>query len=566
MLSDSIIRKFTESFDVDEWEVLTDTGWEAISHSNQTIEYEVYELTLEDGIVLRGADNHIIFLDNYQEVFIKDLTENDKVLTEDGLTRVSSVTRTGIYEHMYDLTVDSDNHRYYTNGILSHNTTVVAIYLAHFVTFNEAKAVGVLAHKKDMSEEVLERTKQALELLPDFLQPGIELWNQGDIKLENKCSIGAFASSPDAVRGNSFSLIYIDEVAFVQKFLDAWLAIQPVISSGRKSKILMTTTPNGLNHWYDIWNSAVSGKSGFKPYTASWTSVKERLYQDGDMGEFDDGYTWAAKTISASSIEAFRQEHGCEFHGTSGTLISGWKLAKLGWIDVVPDDGEFYQYKKPDPKHKYIATLDSAEGRGQDYHALNIIDVTKFPYEQVAVYHSNKKSHLILPDVILKYLMMYNEAWVYIELNSTGVSIAKSLYSDLEYENVICDSSVDLGMKQTKRTKAIGCSTLKDLVEKDKLIVNHLKTIAEFRTFSEKGVSWAAEEGFHDDLVMSLVIFAWLSTQPRFAEFADTDEMRLANEVFKNEIQELHDDYMPYVFIDNGNESVEVNSYGISLI
>lgn len=444
-------------------------------------------------------------------------------------------------------------------------TTVVGIYLAHYVCFNPAKAVGILAHKASMSAEVLDRTKQAIELLPDFLQPGIVEWNKGSIELGNGCKIGAYASSPDAVRGNSFALIYVDEVAFVPNFEEAFLAIQPVISSGRRSKLLMTTTPNGLNHWYDLWNAAVDGKSGMVPYSAVWHSVKERLYKDSDGEEFDDGYSWSLQTISGSSLPAFLQEHCGEFHGTSGTLISGFKLSKMGWIDVQSDSG-FYQFEPPKEGHKYIATLDTAEGRGQDYHALHFIDITDFPYKQVAVYHSNTTSHLLLPDVILKYLNMYNEAWIYIELNSTGVSVAKSLYSELDYENVICDSYQDLGLKQTKRTKAIGCSTLKDLIEKDKLIINHKQTVAEFRTFSEKGVSWAAEEGKHDDLVMALVTFAWLTQQPRFAEFADKDDMRLANEVFRQEMDELHDDYMPMVIVDDGNETVEVSGTGMSFV
>ncbi|QPB12429.1 large terminase protein [Providencia phage PSTCR6] len=437
-------------------------------------------------------------------------------------------------------------------------TTVVAIFLAHFICFNKSKSVGILAHKASMSAEVLERTKQAIELLPDFLQPGILLWNKGSIELDNGSKIGAFASSPDAVRGNSFALIYIDECAFIPNFVDAWLAIQPVISSGRKSKIIITTTPNGLNHFYDIWTAAVEGKSGFKPYTAIWNSVKERLYNESDI--FDDGYEWSAQTIAGSSLEQFRQEHCAQFEGTSGTLINGMKLANMDWIEKTPENN-FYKYKDPIPGHKYIATLDPAEGRGQDYHALHIIDITKMPYEQVAVYHSNTTSHLILPDTILQYLMMYNEAPIYIELNSTGVSVAKSLYSELEYENVICDSFVDLGMKQTKRSKAIGCSTLKDLIEKDKLIIHHKPTIFELRTFSEKGVTWAAEDGFHDDLVMGLVIFAWLTTQQKFSDYSD-NENRLATEVFKKELEDMDEDYAPVVIIDAGNTTEVVSCHG----
>ncbi|QPI13948.1 large terminase protein [Serratia phage 4S] len=443
-------------------------------------------------------------------------------------------------------------------------TTVVAIFLAHFACFNKSKSVGILAHKGPMAEEVLERTKQAIELLPDFLQPGITLWNKRSIELDNGSKIGAFASSPDAVRGNSFAMIYIDECAFIPNFLDAWLAIQPVISSGRHSKIIITTTPNGLNHFYDIWSAALSGKSGFTPYTAIWNSVKERLYNKADI--FDDGYEWSSQTISGSSIEQFKQEHAAEFHGTSGTLISGMKLANMEWKEIHSEDKKWYQYKAPEEGHKYIATLDCAEGRGQDYHALHIIDVTQMPYEQVAVFHSNTTSHLILPDIVLKYLMDYNEAPIYIELNSTGVSVAKSLYMDLEYENVICDSLIDLGMKQTKRSKAMGCSTLKDLIEKDKLIINHKDTVAEFRTFSEKGVSWAAEEGYHDDLTMSLVIFAWLTTQTKFADFVDKDELRMANELFRQELEDMNDEYAPVVIVDNSAGSFEVEHHGLAFI
>lgn len=429
-------------------------------------------------------------------------------------------------------------------------TTAVAIFLAHYVCFNKDKAVGILAHKGSMAVEVLERTKQAIELLPDFLQPGIVEWNKKSIVLENGSSIGAYASSPDAVRGNSFSFIYIDECAFIQNWTDCFLAIQPVISSGRESKLIMTTTPNGLNHFYDIWQSAIDGKSGYVPYEAVWHSVKERLYNKADI--FDDGYEWSSQAIAGSSLEQFLQEHNAEFFGSSGTLIRATTLSRLSFIDVVNDNG-FYQFEQPKEGRKYVATLDCSEGRGQDYHAMQIIDITEFPYKQVAVYHSNTTSHLILPDIVFKYLMMYNECPVYIELNSTGVSIAKSLAMDLEYDNIICDSFIDLGMKQSKRSKAMGCSALKDLIEKDKLIINHKGTIQELRTFSEKGVSWAAEEGFHDDLVMSLVIFGWLTTQEKFAEYAGKDEMRIASEIFRKELDEMGDEYAPVVIYDGAN-------------
>lgn len=442
-------------------------------------------------------------------------------------------------------------------------TTAVAIFLAWYVCFNSAKAVGILAHKGSMSAEVLQRTKQAIELLPDFLQPGIVSWNKNSIDLDNGSSIGAYSSSPDAVRGNSFSLIYIDECAFIKNWEDCWLAIKPVISSGRESKILMTTTPNGMNHFYDLWQGAIEkrsdgkSKNGFVPYQANWDCVKERMYDEDDV--FDDGWSWSSNEIHSSSLEQFQQEHGGAFNGAGNTLIDGMKLNLLTHKNPINNmmNSEFFQYKKPAEDRKYIATLDSAEGRGQDYHALHIIDVTDEQWEQVAVLHSNTISHLILPDIIMRHLMEYNNAPIYIELNSTGVSIAKSLYLDLEYENVICDNYQDLGMKQTARTKAVGCSVLKDIVEKDKLIINHKRTIQEFRVFVANKKSWAAEEGHNDDLVMSLVIFSWLSTQQKFADYTDKGVHRLASEVFGNELKEMNDDYAPVVFVD----AVETTNY-----
>lgn len=441
-------------------------------------------------------------------------------------------------------------------------TTVVGIFLAHFVVFNEAKNIGILAHKADMSREVLERTKQAIELLPDFLQPGIVIWNQGDIELENGCKIGAYSSSPDAVRGNSFALIYLDEAAFVERFDDTWKAILPVISSGRESKIILTTTPNGINHFYDLWQAALSGKSGFVPYETVWTAVKERLYDKDD--NFDDGMQWSSMQIGASSLEAFSQEHCGEFMGSEGTLINGFKLSKMTWTDMVPTDN-FYRFEKPIQDHKYILAVDPAEGRGQDYSVIQVIDVTEYPYKQVGVFHSNKVSHLLLPTIIMKYAMEYNDAWVYIELNSIGNTVAKTLYIDLEYENVIVDTYKDLGLKQTKTTKAVGCSTLKDLIEKDKLIIRHKETVQEFRTFVEKGVSWAAQDDKHDDLVMGLVVFAYLTTQERFSEYVDSDR-HVGKDIFRNEMDEMMDDFETAVFVMDGNSTLELNSnpHGLS--
>lgn len=436
-------------------------------------------------------------------------------------------------------------------------SAAVSIYLAHFVCFNEYKNVGILAHKADMSAEVLSRVKDVIEFLPDFLQPGIVMWNKGSIELDNGCSIGAFSSDPNSVRGQSFALLYLDEAAFIERWDELWAAIKPVISSGKHSKIIITSTPNGLNHFYDLWQSALANNgSKFVPYTADWTSVKSRLYNDA--GVFDDGEDFEKAEIADSSNEQFQQEHCNAFTGTAGTLISGFKLSKMNHVDVLPDKG-IYTYKEPQEGHKYIIVADTAEGRGQDYHALHAIDVSEYPFEQAAVFHCNKTSHLLMPSVILSMAQKYNEAYVYCELASTGEAIMTELYRDLEYENIIMDDTKksagrrDLGMKPTKRTKAMGCSALKDLIEKDKLKIYHKATINELRTFVERGVSWEAENGFHDDLVTSLVTFAYLTTQSRFGDFVEK-KYKLSTDIFKEEMESLLDDYEPFIFVQDGTD------------
>lgn len=543
----------------DEWEVLsTDGEWVDVLYSNKTVEYESWFLKLDNGLELTCADTHLVFTNGDTVKPVCELNIGDSVITQFGPSKVIIIERSKLYENMYDLTVNNSKHSYLTNNIASHNTTVTAILLAHYVIFNESKAVGVLAHLGSMSREVLDRIKQAIEMLPDFLQPGIVEWNKGSIALENGSSIAAYASSPDAVRGNSFSMIYVDECAFIENFTETWKAILPVVSSGRNSKILLTSTPNGMNHWYDLWQTAIKDNTkGFIPYNADWTSVKERLYNGADI--FDDGYEWAIVQIESSTIENFRQEHMTVFVGASNTLINGFKLSKISAVDVDSSDSAFYKFEEPQENRKYVFTVDVSEGRGQDYSVIQMTDVTEYPYKQVGLYRNNRISHLLLPSVIKRYAEMYNDAYVYIELNSVGGTVAKTLYVDLEYENVICDSSIDLGMKQTKTTKQIGCSTLKDLIEKDKLIIRDKHTISELRTFVEHGKSWAAQKGFHDDCVMGLVIFAYLTTQPRFYDYIDEDR-NIGIDLFEEELDELYGDFSVGLIISNADGDIDMDN------
>lgn len=341
---------------------------------------------------------------------------------------------------------------------------------------------------------------------------------------------------------------------FVENFDELWKSVLPTISSGRRSKLIVTSTPNGLNHFYDMVDKAKRGKNDFKLMEVLWYDVTPRLY--GPDGKFDDGLAFVTSQITASQVEAYLQEFCCRFLGAANTLVNGFALQKLEWIEKISAD--FIKYKEPEKDHKYVATVDCAEGRDQDYSVIQIIDVTKLPFEQVAIYRSNKVQPLLFPQIIMAKATEYNNAWVYIELNSVGYSVAKDLYIDLEYENVIVDQQKDLGMKQSKRTKAIGCSTLKDLIEKYKLILHDKQTILELRDFVQKGSQYEARAGFHDDTVMALVIFAYLTTQERFDDYMETN-YNLVRNMFNEELEELENYHQIIFAVQDGIDDFSHN-------
>jgi len=337
--------------------------------------------------------------------------------------------------------------------------------------------------------------------------------------------------------------------AFVERFEETWAAILPVISSGRHSKLCITSTPNGYNHFKDLYEMALLENTAFKPYTAKWEEIDQRLYTVD--GNFDDGVEWKATQISSSSHDKFSQEHEADFIGDSNTLISGFHLSKMEWVDVRADM-DLRIYKEPEPGRTYIMTVDSAEGLGLDYHSINVIDVTEKPFVQVATYRNNTITPILLPMKISEIGYKYNNAYVYIELNSTGPMIAQILMYDLEYENLIKDGVRDFGCKQTTKTKALGCVALKQLIEQRLLTINDKHTIQELYTFVQKNKSYEAADFKHDDMVMSLVLFAYLTTQERFVDYMDSEE-----ENYKL-FQDVFDSYVE----DNNNALGIITDYG----
>lgn len=554
LLSDIVERKFTASFNVSDWEVLSDDGFHPISQVHQTVPYEVYHLELSNGLVLDCADDHILIGVDCQEIFAKD-SLGVVVKTEHGPAEVVSVVATGVWENMYDLTVESDAHTFFTNGILSHNTTTMGISILHYALFNERKTVAILANKAAAAREVLNRIREMYELLPHWMQQGILSWNKGDIELGNKTKIITGATSASAIRGKSVTFLYIDEAAFIPSGQadEFFASVYPTISASKTAKVCFTSTPKGLNYFYKFWTDAVEGKSEFTPFTIKWNDVPGR----------DEAFK--QKVIETFNQEFWDQEYECQFLGSTGSLLPSSVLRQIAVKDpLVKSNKQLQVWEEPEEGRTYFMGVDVARGAGGDYSVIQVIDITEFPYRQVAVFRDNNTSHLIFPRIIAEVGRKYNDAYCLIEINDIGESVADSLYYDEEYENLMTTGALKgkislgswnnakNGLRTTTATKNSGCSTLKSLIENQKLILRDMETVKELSTFISKGKTYMADAGCNDDLVMALVVFAWASSQEYFKEINSLDFKRTFQE--ENEAA-MYEDLSPLGFMDGFHDT-----------
>ena len=437
-------------------------------------------------------------------------------------------------------------------------TTAVAIIL-HYILFNEFKTVAVLANKGDAAREVLSRIQLAYEALPRWLQQGILEWNKGSIELENGCKVYAGTTSSSAIRGKSISFLYLDEVAFIEGYDEFFASVYPTISSGESTKLLMTSTPNGLNHFYKTCVGAEEGTNGYKFVKVMWNDVPGRDEK------------WKRETLEAldHDMEKFNQEYCCEFVGSSGTLISGEKLKSL--VDQKPfaESNNVKQYRPPVEGHTYAMIVDVSRGKGLDYSTFSIFDVTNMPYSQVCVYRDNMIGPSDYASVLYRFSKLYNDAHTLIEINDIGGQVADTLFFEFGCESMLFTENagrsgkrisggfgknVDRGIRTSKSVKSIGCTILKLLVEQQQLIVNDAVTIDELKRFSRKGASYEAESGCHDDMVMTLVLFAWLTDQNYFKEITDINTLMALREMSEDQVI---DNLMPFGFIIAGDEPIQ---------
>jgi len=454
------------------------------------------------------------------------------------------------------------------------STTIIS-YLLHYVLFNQSMSVAILANKLNTARELLGRLKLAYEYLPMWLQQGVVEWNKGSIVLENGSKILASATSSSAVRGGSFNYIFLDEFAYVPQNVaeEFFSSVYPTITSGQSTKVTIISTPKGLNMFYRFWVNASKkpgeeGKNEYVPIEVHWSDVPGR----------DEA--WKKQTISNTSAEQFRTEFECEFLGSMHTLVHPEKIKCMVYRTPEYYNAEGLRvYQRPMPDHKYVTVVDTARGQGLDYHAFTVVDVTAIPYRVVATFRNNELPPMLYPNAIYPILRQYNNAYCLVEVNDIGGQVADILHDDLEYDNVVYVSTQGRkgqvvnggfggkggsmkGVKTSTAVKRIGCSILKNLIEDTKLIVEDFNIVDEFCSFVAKGDSFEAEDNHHDDLVMTLVLFGWLTTQAYFKSITGSD---IRKDLYEEQMKNLEEEMTPFGFVDTGiSENTFTDASGTS--
>lgn len=608
-------------------------------------------VSLDDGIVP-------FKLFNYQKKIIEGMQNNKKVLAK--LFRQAGKSQT------------------------------VAGFIAWYCLFNSNKNSVILANKMATAKEIFSRVQFIVENCPKWLQQGVKEWNKTSFMLENGSKVSCAATSPSAVRGQSISLLALDEFGFLRPNLaEEFIAsVFPTISSAESSKLVIVSTPNGMNHYYKMWTEAKQGINGFVAIESHWTEHPKRTQKWADEQRSilgDVKYSQEIECIGGESIVTIKDttgyiqeipieslyysldekmnvyyeiltpsgfqsfdsvirkinkvltirtnnrimrtsfehqilvngklkkskfvrvgdklsesenvvsitdsntydylydpvnvgngslyiangfiHHNCSFIGSSHTLIAGEKLHSLPYLTptyLLPNSPTLIQYFKPEPNHSYVMTVDTSRGKGLDYSTFHVIDITTLPYQVACTFRDNNISTLVYPEVLYKIGSMYNNAFILIESNDLGQQVADILFYDLEYENVYMSIGTDIkegggskmspGLRTTKKTKTIGCDMLKSLIENDQLSVNDSETISELTTFTRQGNTYKADDGKHDDLCMSLVLFAYLTTQPVFKELFDYD---LRERFFQNQLADLDEQMLPLGYYNNGMDDIQ---------
>ncbi len=436
----------------------------------------------------------------------------------------------------------------------------VAAYTLWYTLFNNNKTVAILAYKKDAAVEILSRFQLMYENLPLWMQQGIKTWNQGDVELENGSSVFTAATSNSGIRGKSVNLLYVDEVAIVQNNVaeEFFTSIYPVVSAGETTKIILTSTPLGYNHFWKFWNDAERGTNGFVPFRVNYWEHPKR------------DKSWAEDQRKILGEVKFNQEVLCAFLGSSNTLIAADAIARMSPMENEYSKDNLDILEKPVKDHVYFMSIDTSRGVEREYSAFTVVDCTEYPFKVVAKYKDNKISPLLYPDIIVKIAKDYNGAFVLVEINDIGQQVADLIHNELEYDNMIwvghdvkygqflssSGRNSTLGVRTTKQIKRIGCSTFKSLVEEEKLLIFDKDIISEISTFVERRGSFEHDEGYTDDLVMSLVLFSWASNDPLFKDLMNSNNRKA---LYNQQILKIEEELTPFgIFADSDDHEYEI--------
>ena len=451
----------------------------------------------------------------------------------------------------------------------SGKSTTTISYLLHYALFNPNSNIALLANKSSTARDILGRLQLAYENLPKWLQQGVINWNKGNIELENKSTIVAAATSSSAIRGGSYNIIFLDEFAFVPTNIaeSFFSSVYPTISAGTKTKMIIVSTPYGMNQFYKLWTDAENKRNDYIPIEVHWSEVPGR----------DEA--WKDQTIRNTSEEQFQQEFECEFLGSVNTLINPAKIKNMAYMNPIKSSGSIEVFESPIKGNTYVCTVDVARGVDKDYSAFIVFDVTKMPFKVVAIYKNNEVKPFVFPNIIDQVCKGYNHAHILTEVNDIGQQIAEALQFEIEYDNILMTTQKgragqvlgamysgrgsSLGVRMTKQIKRIGCANIKTLMESDKIAVNSFKIIEEISTFAKRGQSYQAEDGSNDDLMMCCVMFGWISNQPYFKELTNTNA-RL--QMYEDQQNLIEQDMAPFGFVDNGIDDItnedSIDEYG----
>ena len=451
----------------------------------------------------------------------------------------------------------------------SGKSTTIISYLLHYALFNPNSSIAILANNSSTARDILGRLQLAYENLPKWLQQGVLNWNKGNIELENGSKIVAAATSSSAVRGGSYNIIFLDEFAFVPTTIaeQFFSSVYPTITSGKSTKVIIVSTPHGMNQFYKLWIDSENGKNNYIPLEVHWSEVPGRDAK------------WKEETIRNTSEAQFASEFECEFLGSIDTLIAASKIKATPYITPLKTNGRLSIFEEPVKGNTYLCTVDVARGTLKDYSAFIVYDVTNLPYRVVATFRDNEIKPMLFPEMIAKVCKQYDNAHILVEVNDIGAQISDGLHFEIEYPNVLMTTQKgragqilgamfsqrgsQLGVRMTKQVKKMGTANIKSIIESDKLIINDFNIIEEMSTYTRKNQSWQAEEGCNDDYMTCLVILGWVANQRFFKEMTDRN---IRAEMYKEQEKLIEQDMAPFGFVDDGitkdEDKPTVDEYG----